>query len=132
MHEVGIIEHNGQRFAANGATCDGRRLTAYVKADRFGRVTLTDWKGGALVTLRVLHGNAFTVNEFGETGDALLLRCGRGHYIGGLSLGSGMLFRGEHFTADNDDEAVRLANEYARCVAELDYDDALQPIEDDE
>lgn len=131
MLEVGIIEHNGQHFAANGATCDGVHLTAYLKETR-SRSVLTDWHGRALVALRSIEGGeTFTLNVFGDKGETLCLRCGRGRFIGGLSLGNLSLFRGEVFTADDDREALHLANEVARCFAERDYEDSLEPSEID-
>lgn len=126
MREVGVIEHEGNRFAADGATCDGVRLTAYVK-DCGDRVALTNWVGQRLVVLRKVEGGReWRVNDDGDTAETLCLRCSRGRFIGGLSLGDGMLFRGEVFEADSDAEAIGLANEEARIFAEADYEDSLR------
>ena len=40
--EIGIVEHNGDGFAAYGATVCGREITAYLRYKR-GHYWLTTW-----------------------------------------------------------------------------------------
>jgi hypothetical protein len=126
MLEYGVIEHGGNRFQAGGAFCNGHDLTAYVKSAVSGRMVLSNWSGKDLIELRCSHGESWIVNDFRDEAMTILLNCGKGHWIGGLSLGEGMLFRGEHFTADNAEDAMQTADSIAERWAQIDYEDFQQ------
>lgn len=116
--EVGIIEHEGHKFSALGATVQGRSITAYTKSVG-NRIHLTSWCGTTTLAAR-----CEVVERFWSGSLALMFRLPRGRFIVGYALGDdGMLFRGELLTDSDVDEARRHALMIAECFSQLDADD---------
>jgi hypothetical protein len=116
--EVGIVSHNGQRFAALGATVHGRNVTAYTKLDGHC-IVLTTWAGKAMLACR-----SEVVRRHRDGSLVLLFRLTRRRFIVGYALGkSGMLFRGELLTDATDEEARRAAVYIANLCAAFDDED---------
>lgn len=123
--EIGIVEHNGNGFAAYGATVCGREITAYVKYKR-GHFWLTTWSGTTMLNCR-----SEVVERFWNGGLALIFRLPKGRYIVGYALGDdGMLFRGELIDNCTEDDARRHAIMLSQNWAELDAEEeATDPME---
>ena len=79
--EIGIIEHNGNEYAAYGATVVRRDLTGYIKFKR-GHFWLTTWAGGTMLDCR-----SEMVERFWNGGLALMFRLPKGRFIVGYSSG---------------------------------------------
>src|SRR5206468_5450476 len=99
--EVGIREHNGQVYAAFGASVSGHNVAAYV-GEHGGRMALATWGGKVMLACR-----SEVVREFRDGSLAVVFRLTHDRYIVGHALGDrGALFRGE-LLADCDDERAR-------------------------
>ena len=116
--EIGIVEHEGQEFAAYGATICGREITGYLRYKR-GHFWLTTWAGGTTLDCR-----SEVIERFWNGSLALMFRLPRGKYIVGYALGSdGMLFRGELLDHCSEHEARRHALTLSDNWAEVDAED---------
>ena len=116
--EIGIIEHEGRKFSALGATVQGRSITGYTKLVD-GEIQLSTWCGKTTLASR-----SEVVERFWSGSFALMFRLSRGRFIVGNALGeNGMLFRGEFLTGCNEEEARRHALMVAECFAQLDAED---------
>ena len=90
--EIGIIEHEGRKFSALGATVQGPSITGYRKLVN-GEIQVTSWCGKTTLASR-----CDVVERFWSGTSALMFRLPKGRFIVGYSLGEGMLFRGELLT----------------------------------
>lgn len=115
--EIGIIEHNGNSFAAIGASVVGYQIAAYTKNDR--GIRLTTWCGRTILECR------HEVEKRPWDGSVVLLfRLTRGRFIVGYALGDdGMLFRGELVVGCTEKVAWQHAMTIAGYFAELDAAD---------
>lgn len=117
--EIGIVSHEGQEFAALGATVHGRDITAYTKLDG-SRIVLTTWAGKTMLACR-----CEVVRQHRDGSHILVFRLTRRRFVVGYALGdSGMLFRGELVTGRTDDEARRAAVYISNFCAAFDDEDA--------
>lgn len=122
--EVATISHDGREFSALGSSVEGRNIVAYVgKSLDAWRTILTTWTGRTILDARSEVAETYRVNEFGDTGYALMIRLGRGRYFVGLSLGEGCLFRGELIEADSDEDAKFQARSAAEHWIGIDAED---------
>src|SRR5438874_891719 len=95
--EVGVIEDEGRRFAALGATVQGRHVTGYTGLTT-GDIFLTTWCGKTMLASR-----SEVIEEYRDGSLALLFRLTKGRFVSGYALGEkGMLFRGELLTGCAD------------------------------
>ncbi len=124
--EVGVIEHEGQTFAALGASVQGRHVTGYLKTTS-GEASLTTWCGLTMLACR-----SETIETYRDGATILLFRLTQGRFVVGYSLGEGMLFRGELLTDFTDDEARRIARRITDYFAELDAQDEFEASHPDE
>ena len=116
--EIGIIEHEGRKFSALGATVVGREITAYTKLVD-DDIHLMTWCGKTMLACR-----SEVVERFWSGSLALLFRLPRGRFIVGNALAEdGMLFRGELIDGCDDGEARHRAMMISDCFAQLDADD---------
>lgn len=116
--EVGIIEHEGRKYSALGATVHGRQIIGYTKLVD-GEIHLATWCGKTTLSSR-----SEVVEQFWSGTLALTFRLPRGRFIVGYALGdSGMFFRGELLKDCDADEARRHALMVAECFAQLDAED---------
>jgi len=119
--EVGVIEHEGNTFAALGASVQGRHVTGYTGL-QLRDVFLSTWCGKTMLACR-----SEVVEAYHEGALALMFRLTKGRFIVGYALGEkGMLFRGELVTDCTDDEARRSARQIAEHVADLDAQDEFE------
>jgi hypothetical protein len=114
--EIGVIEHNGNEFAAYGSTTCGRQITGYVRKDH-GQYQLTRWNGEVMLSCR-----SEIVKEFWCGALALMFRLPRGRFVVGYALTEG-LFRGELIDHCTVEEARSHAWMIADNLAELDLED---------
>lgn len=113
MIEYGrIIGPNGQSYVAQGATVRGRHVAGYPKGS-----ALQDWHGRTLMDCRfdVLE-EWRSPDDFGDARYVVAWRLTNGRAIVGLSMGDGMLFRGELVYGIENDSDLRQA-----AIAEADY-----------
>ena len=104
--EVGIIEHQGQEFAALGASVVGRSVTGYTR-NVHGHITLKTWCGQTMLDCR-----SEVLERYWSGSLALLFRLTRGRFIAGYALAdNGMLFRGELLTDCDEDNARYMARQ---------------------
>ena len=116
--EVGIIEHEGQKFSALGATVVGCHVSGYTRLVN-REIHLSTWCGQTMLSCR-----SEVVQHFWSGSLALMFRLARGRFIVGYALGeSGMLFRGELLTNCDENEARRHALMVSECFADLDAED---------
>ncbi|QDS94210.1 hypothetical protein FF011L_29890 [Roseimaritima multifibrata] len=116
--EVGIISHEGNQFAAIGASVVGRSFTAYTKSTR-GKIHLTSWCGKTILACR-----SEVVQRFSDGSMALLFRLTANRFIVGYALADdGMLFRGELIRHRDEDDARYHADQLSDHFAQLDADD---------
>lgn len=116
--EIGIIEHEGRKFSALGATVFGREITAYTKLVD-DHIHLMTWCGKTMLACR-----SEVVERFWSGAIALTFRLPRGRFIIGYALGeNGMLFRGEMISGGDESEARHHAMMIADCFASLDAED---------
>jgi hypothetical protein len=121
--EFGVIEHEGQEYAALGAAVQGRHLTAYTKV-RAGSLTLTTWCGTTMLACRSEDAAAYADGSL-----AVVFSLTKGRFIAGYALAEGgMLFRGELMTGCSLDEARRAAVQIADHFAELDAQDEAEAV----
>jgi hypothetical protein len=119
MREYGRIQHNGQSFVNLGAVVERRHVAGYAKGSRLttwdGRRTLLDCRFQVFDEWRDYWGDPIYVVGWKLT---------NGRAIVGLSLGDGMLFRGELVDDCLDDDDVRRAAlAEAEHWADLDRED---------
>jgi hypothetical protein len=119
--EIGVIDHNGNIFAAFGSSVYRRHLTAYARQRR-GRIILTRWDGGTMLACR-----SEIVREYQDGSTALMFRLTQGRFIIGYDLGDGMLFRGELVTDCHEEDARREAITIAEHWMEIDAEDEADP-----
>lgn len=116
--EAGVIEYEGQEFAALGATVYQRHVTGYTRRLN-GQIALTTWCGQVMLACR-----SEIVERFWSDAFAIIFRLTNGRFIVGYCLGDeGMLFRGELLIGCTDDEARRSAVQISETFAELDAED---------
>lgn len=122
--EVGIIEHEGRKYSALGATVQGRHITGYTKLVD-SEIHLATWCGKTTLSSR-----SEVVERFWSGSVALLFRLPRGRWIVGYALAAtGMLFRGELLTNCDEDEARRHALMVSDCFAQLDAEDEVRLLD---
>jgi hypothetical protein len=123
--EVGVVEHDGHRFSALGASVVGRHVTGYTRLVR-GDITLATWCGKTMFACR-----SEVVERFWSGTLVLLFRLPRGRFIVGYALGdNGMLFRGELLIDVTDEEARQTARQISERFAELDDEDKREWLDD--
>jgi hypothetical protein len=116
--EIGIISHEGNDFAALGATVHGKEITAYTR-NIDNQIVLTTWCGKTMLDCR-----NEVVRKFWSGSLAIVFRLTHGRFIVGYALDeSGMLFRGELLTNVTDEEAKRIALRISDDFAEIDAED---------
>jgi hypothetical protein len=116
------VTHNGQVFAAFGASVYGRHVTGYTR-QRDGRIILTRWDGSTMLSCR-----SEVVREYHDGSVALMFRLTHGRYLVGYALGDdGMLCRGELLTECDEDDARREALTIAEHWSEIDAEDEADP-----
>lgn len=107
MLEYGRIEHNGQSFVNLGAVVQGKHVTGYQRGN-----VLTTWQGRTMVESRFLEFDEYyCAGEFGDKCRAVAWLLTNKRAIVGLSLGDGMLFRGELVTQIESREELQSAAE---------------------
>lgn len=125
--EIGIIEHEGRKFAALGATVAGRNITAYTK-QTVGNLTLSTWCGKTMLDCR-----SEVVERYWSGALAIMFRLTNDRFIAGYALGeSGMLFRGELLINADEDDARRTSRHLANHFAEIDAEDEANWSEEEE
>jgi hypothetical protein len=116
--EIGVVEHEGRRFSAIGASVVGQHVTAYTRLNA-GEIHLITWCGKTMLACR-----SETVEVWHDESLVLMFRLTQGRFIVGYALGtSGVLFRGELLTGCDDDDARNAARRIAEHCTELDADD---------
>lgn len=119
--EIGVIEHEGNTFAALGASVQGRHVTGYTGL-KAGDIFLSTWCGRTMLACR-----SEVVEEYHDGSLVLMFRLTKGRFVVGYALGErGMLFRGELVTDFTDDEARRTARRIADYFSELDAQDEYE------
>jgi len=123
MREYGRITHNGHSFVAQGATVEGNHVTGYQR----GRA-LTTWQGQTMIDCRFFEFETYRrPGDFGDECRAVAWLLPQGRAIVGLSLGDGMLFRGELVRGVSGlDELRILAESEANYWVEIDYEDHVE------
>jgi hypothetical protein len=117
--EIGVIEHEGNTFAALGATVVGRHVTGYTCLQPNGNIDLKTWCGQTMLSCR-----SKVVEEYHDGSLAMVFRLPRARFVVGYALAeSGMLFRGELLTGCTDDEARDEARRLSEYWAERDAED---------
>lgn len=117
--EFGIITHEGNAYAAIGASVVGRSLTAYTKRTH-GEIHLTSWCGQTILACR-----SEIVERYFNDSIAIMFRLTANQFIVGYALADdGMLFRGELLRNGDEDDARYLARQLSDHFVQLDADDA--------
>jgi hypothetical protein len=120
--EIGVIDHEGQVFAAFGACVSGHNVTGYTRR-RGGSIDLTRWDGSTMLGCR-----SEVVQEFNDGSLALVFRLTGDRFIVGHALGDvGMLFRGELLVGCDEDRARHEAVELAEYWSQIDAEDEADP-----
>jgi len=127
--EIGVIEHQGNTFAAIGASVSGKHVTAYTQTIR-GDVVLKTWCGKTLLGSRCQVVQTYAEDDWGR-GVTLVFRLANGRAIVGYALDKhGMLFRGELVDEDFEYAAKEEAEHWRRIDAEdqeqFDYEQSLE------
>jgi hypothetical protein len=116
--EIGIIEHEGQDFAALGATVVRRDITGYLKFKK-NHYWLTTWAGRTMFDCR-----SEVVERYWNGGLALMFRLPRSRFVVGNALGGdGMLFRGELIDGCTEDQARHHCRMVSENWIEVDAED---------
>jgi hypothetical protein len=120
--EIGIVTHDGNVFAAFGASVYGRNVTGYTRL-RSGCLSLTRWDGDTMLACR-----SEIVREYPDGSLAMMFRLTNNRFLIGYALGDdGMLFRGELITDCDEDQARHEALDLAECWSEIDEEDRADP-----
>jgi hypothetical protein len=120
--EIGVVTHNGQVFAAFGASVSGHNVTGYTR-QRNGSIRLIRWDGTTMLVCR-----SEVVRKFHDGSIAVMFKLTHGRYIVGYALGDdGMLFRGELLTDTDDDSARQEAITLAEYWSQIDIEDEADP-----
>lgn len=128
--ETGVIEHNGNQFAATGSSVHGKQVTGYL--GKHGE--LLRWDGLQMLS-GARHHDIGTLRwgESGDDGNVCAWKLTHNRWIVGWAMnGEGSLFRGELTTidegseTDKDDEAHRQAFEIAYRWIDIDVEDQLR------
>jgi hypothetical protein len=120
--EVGIVSHDGQVFAAFGASVYGRNVTGYTQL-RSGCLSLTRWDGDTMLGCR-----SEIVREYHDGSIAVVFRLTNNRFVVGYALGNdGMLFRGELLINADEDQARHEALDLAEYWSEIDAEDDADP-----
>ena len=120
--EIGIIDHDGQSYAAFGSCVYGHNVTGYTR-QRNGHISLTRWDGSTMLACR-----SEIVRKYLDGSIALMFRLTHGRFVVGYALGDdGMLFRGELLTDCDEDRARHEALDLAEYWSEIDAEDEADP-----